>query len=277
MTPTGWRAFVFMGLWAVCAGKALAQVPPAGVTDPVAGDLRRHRADSLALEGHHGEALAAAHELLARSPGDYDLEVLAAQEGLLYSFLAPTVDSAKHVIHVAIEHAQRAMALDPQGEAGRYLNLAAHGRLGLIQSGPTERAHLAVVVDSAGRSLLESNPRHAGAQNALGRLYMEVADLNWISKIFARRWMGGALVSRATWEAAEEHLRKAAELEPTRNMYLLDLGALLVKRGRRDEARPVLQEAVRLPLESPAQEEFREAAQHLLAEIGEGPTAPPNA
>jgi tetratricopeptide (TPR) repeat protein len=224
--------------------------------------------DSLSRAGRHGEALAILEKLLERSRDDYQVEVMAAQEELLYSFLAPDREAAKGLLRRAIPHAQRAMALEPNGEEGRYLNMAATGRLALIESSPQERARLGAVVDSAARSLLEANPLHAGAHNALGKLYSEVADLSWFSRIFARRWLGGDLVSRATWAAAEEHLRRAAELQPGRNFHLLDLGALLAKRGRREEARKVLEAALEVPLETPGQEEFRDQARRILEEIG---------
>lgn len=266
---------VLLCAWLACTTDLAAQVASAGTGTPERLGALRATVDDLSRAGRHGEALAAADAILSLVPDDYPLRVLAAQEGLLHSFVVADADSARNLLHRAIAHAHRAMAVEPLGEDGRYLNLAAHGRLGLVHAGPQERARLAVVVDSAARSLLAANPRHAGAQNALGRLYMEVADLNWLSKVFARRWMGRALVDRATWEAAEGHLRRAAVLEPTRNMHLLDLGILLVKRNRRDEAREILQEAVRVPLESPSQEEFREAARRLLAELGGAPTTQP--
>lgn len=254
-----------------CAGICAATAGASTLSAQVEADRTRLRADSLDRAGLHGEAFAALEALLSGGTRDPLLETLAAEQGLLASFLAPNADSARSLLHRAIERARRALALEPSSEQARYLNLAAHGRLGLLESSPQERARLGVVVDSAARSLLAANPRHGEAHNALGRLYAEVADLDWFSRLFARRWMGGDLVDRATWEAAEEHLRLAVELRPERNMHLLDLGALLLKRGRKEDARQVLQAAASLPLETPAQMEFRDAARRLLAEIGGAP------
>jgi uncharacterized protein HemY len=96
---------------------------------------------------------------------------------------------------------------------------------------------------------------------------MEIAELNWFERIFARRWMGGDLVDRGSWTAAERRLRRAVELQPERVYHLVDLGALLARRGREDEARHVLERALRVPLEDPSQEAYRTEARRWLEEL----------
>lgn len=226
--------------------------------------------DSLSGAGRRAEALAVLEALLEGAPGNVELWVRAAREGLALGLGDADEDAARAWLRRAAEHAGRAAALEPEHEEARYLRVASVGRLGQLEGSPTERARLAAVVDSAARSLVRDAPLHAGAHHVLGQLYAEIASLSWVWRIFARPLLGSDLLSRATWEAAEEHLRRAVALHPERNAHLTDLGALLLRTDRREEARTVLEAAVAAPLEFPEQETFRAAARLLLLEAGGG-------
>jgi tetratricopeptide (TPR) repeat protein len=226
------------------------------------------RVDSLYGRGLHQESLALLDQRIATAPDDYLAHVLAGRAALVLGYGASQTDvpKAKEWLHRAIAYGERAMALQPLGEDGRYITLAAEGRLGLIESGFT-KARLAVVVDSAARSLIAQDSMYAGAHNALGRLYLEIRSLSWVERIIARHWLGGELMSRATWEAADHELRRAVELQPGRNLYYADLGRMLIKRDSLDEARAVLQAGLKVPLEFPEEEHFRDEMRRLLARI----------
>ena len=224
--------------------------------------------DSLFHEGKHQESLTLLDQRLEEEPGDYLSQVLAARTALVlgYASAYKGKPDAKDWLHRAIGYADKAVAILPEGVDGRYVRFAAQGQLALSE-GPITRAHLGVVVDSAARHLLADDSLYPGAHNALGRTYFIIASLSWFERLFARHWLGGDLMSRATWQAAEEHLRRAVELQPERNFNYLDLGTLLVKRGRLDEARTILEEGLKVPLEVPEQEYFRDDMRKLLDEI----------
>lgn len=221
---------------------------------------------TLFKEGKQRESLEFLQGHLGQAPQDYAAWVLAARAALVLGYADPDLDSAKAWLHRSIAYGEGAQALDSAGEQGRYVTLAAKGQLALI-SGPVESAHLGREVEHEALALLAIDSLHAGAHNALGRLYYEVARLSRFERFIARGWLGGDLIKHATWKAAEFHLRRAVELEPDRNFYYLDLGALLLARGRLDEARSELQQMLDVPLETPQQEGFRKEARVLLKEI----------
>ncbi len=260
-------ALLTMLCGSLAASGATAQVPVKVPTDPLPAVSLSLRVEQLYLEGRHRESLTLLERHLEGSPGDYAARVLAARESLILEYGASDPDSAKVWLHRAIAHGEGALALDPTGVDGRYVSLAAKGRLALLE-GPRTKARLGVEVERDALSLLESNSLHAGAHNAVGRVYMEIAGLSWLERFMARPWLGGALLSRSTWDAAELHLRRAVELQPERNFNHLDLGDLLLDRGRLEEAKVVLDEALRVPLEIPSHEGFRAEARLLLDEIG---------
>lgn len=251
---------------AVLAG-ALAAGPAASGAAAQAGDVEL-RADGLYREGKHHESLALLERHLEGVPRDYLALVLAARDELVLGYSATDADSARAWLRRSIAHGSAAQEIDPTDAAGRYVTLAAKGRLALVE-GSRARARLGVEVEREALALLAEDSLHAGAHNALGRVYLEVARLSRVERVFARAIMGST-VGRARWDAAEAHLRRAVALQPERNFHHVDLGALLVARGRRDEARAVLDEALRVPLEIPAQEGFRRDARWLLRQADPG-------
>ena len=230
------------------------------------------RVDELYRKGEYRESLALLEPHLGSSPSDYLAWVMASRDALALGYADPEPDSARAWLRRSITFGEGALALDAQGVDGQYVTLAAKGRLALI-SGSRDRARLGAEVERESLALLAIDSLYAGAHNAVGRFYFEVAKLSRIERFFARAWVGGEVVSRATWEAAERHLRRAVELQPERNFHHLDLGMLLYERGRIDEARRVLRETLEVPLETPAQEGFRREARQLLQRI-DGREAP---
>lgn len=229
------------------------------------------RVDSLYHAGRHQESLKLLDDHLRSRPDDYRALVLAGRGALALGIGASYSDisEAKTWFHRAIAYGKRALALQPLGEDARYVTMASEGRLALIEGGPTQ-ARLGAVVDSAARSLLAEDSLSAGAHDALGLLYYQIRTASWVKRVTARHWLGGELMSRATWKAAERELRRAVELDPGRNRYYADLGALLVKRHRYDEARSVLEAGLKVPLHFPEEEHFRDDMRKLLKKIGPG-------
>lgn len=244
-------------------GQTPRVVPPA---EAQMRDSLTVRVDSLYKKGKQLESLELLQTHVGHAPGDYGAWVMAARAALALGFADPDPDSAKAWLHRSITYGEGAQALDSAGEQGRYVTLAARGRLALV-SGPVESAHLGREVEREALALLAIDSLHAGAHNALGKLYFEVARRSRFERFIARGWLGGDLIHHATWKAAEYHLRRAVELEPTRNFYHLDLGALLLARGRLDEARNELEKTLQVPLETPQQAGFRTEARALLKEI----------
>lgn len=248
------------------AVRAPAQTHGALPPQPPAIDSLSLRVQALYTLGKQQESLQLLAPHLGNAPGDYLPLVLAARAALVLGYADQNADSAKAWFHRAIAYGQRAQLLDSAGEDARYVTLAAKGRLALIES-PIEKARLARQVEREALALLAMDSLYAGAHDALGRVYLEIARLSWVQRVIARAWLGGGIMDRATWKAAEYHLRRAVQLDPNRNFYRLDLASLLLARGRLAEARDELVQTLNVPLETPQQEGFRREARALLDEI----------
>ncbi len=268
MPPLSLRGFA-VALTVACGAPVGAQTTQAAPV--IAQELRPTGSVFLQVEdlhraGKYEESLALLEPLLTSPTDGYMAAVHASREALALGYAAQRGDSAKAWLRQAIDYGRLAIAFDSLGVDGRYVTLAAKGRLALI-SGKTERAHLGAEVERDGLALLAMDSLHAGAHNAVGRFYLEVAKLSWAERLIAKALVGGDVIGRASWEAAESHLQKAAELDPSRNFHLLDLGYLLFSRDRFDEARAVLERSLDVPLNTPAEAGFRAEARAILLEI----------
>lgn len=248
------------------AGAASAQVRVVHPSESQAVDSLVLQVGTLYKEGKQLESLELLKGRLGHAPSDYLAWVACARAALVLGYADPNPDSAKAWLRRSIAYGEGAQALDPAGENGRYVTLAAKGRLALIES-PIEKAHLGREVEHEARALLAIDSLNAGAHNALGKVYFEIARLSRFQRFIARAWLGSGIMKRASWKAAEYHLRRAVELQPDRNFYHLDLGALLLARGQVDEARRELEITLEVPLETPQQEGFRKEARALLDRI----------
>lgn len=258
--------------FAVSASAQSRVVPP---REPQIGDSLVLRVDRLYKEGKQRESLKLLKGHLGQAPGDYAAWVRAARAALALGYADPDPDSAKAWLHRSITYGEGARALDSAGEHGRYVTLAAKGRLALI-SGRVESAHLGREVAHEALALLAIDSLHAGAHNALGRFYFEIARLSRLERFIATGWIGRDIIGQASWKAAEYHLRRAVALQPEVNYYRFDVGALLFARGRLEEAQSQLRNTLKVPLETPQQEGFRNEARALLKEI-ERRSSPPGA
>jgi tetratricopeptide (TPR) repeat protein len=105
-------------------------------------------------------------------------------------------------------------------------------------SGPFAKLTTGKACYEATARALELDPDHAGAHELLGRIHAGVMRLPWlVRKLGASLGMNDAL-GEASWESAEDHLRRAAELDAEAIAPRLELGKLMVELERPDDAPP---------------------------------------
>jgi tetratricopeptide (TPR) repeat protein len=166
----------------------------------------------------------------------------------------------------ALELAERAREICPDGIDGRYWEVAALGRVAM-SAGIREASGYAERIWGGSRKILEVDPDHPGAHHALGRLYLELMGVPGIARFLGGRFSGLRSLEEASWAAAEEHLTRAVELEPSMMPFQLDLARFELERGRKEAARARLAAVVAFPVVRPPERVFREEARALLEEI----------
>ncbi|MSR22152.1 MAG: hypothetical protein EXR92_01195 [Gemmatimonadetes bacterium] len=234
-------------------------------------------ADSFYLrEGDPGRALEVLRPLVVsgarESGGDpqlYDALWKAARASLTIGILAEPRRGQAEWYRLAEEYGRRAVELDSERPEGRYWLVATQGRMAL-RAGAVEASSLAEAVRAGAHELLERDPDHAGAHNALGRLYLAVLSLPRMYRMMGRALAGRTTFAEATWAAAEQHLARAVQLEPGMVIYRVDLARFHLARRSWDAAATDLNVAQALPVVFPADTLFQREASQLRRRI---PTA----
>lgn len=236
--------------------------------------LGLEQADSLFLAGHPEAALELVERILVEEPGDYEALWRAASFALTLGVIAEQElngRSAGEWYAKAEGFASLGLELRPDRVEARYWEVATLGRQALV-AGPSEASELADRIRIGALEILYRDPDHAGAHNALGRLYYEIMALPGVTRFLGRTFAGGEALGEASWTRAEDHLRRAVELAPDFPLYRLDLARLLVRRGdrgvAREELRRVVAEAHDRPSNQPFAAEAAAEARNLLREVG---------
>ncbi len=149
---------------------------------------------------------------------------------------------AKDQPGVRDSHIERAVALGrrfaeaaPETADAHYW-LAVSLGLETEYSGPFAKLTTGKACYESTARALELDPGHAGAHELLGRIHAGVMRLPWlVRKLGASLGMNDAL-GEASWESAEAHLERAAELDTRAIAPRLELGKLLVELDRPGDA-----------------------------------------
>jgi len=243
--------------------KALDFRVPAGVVSPVA------QADDLYFAGDAEGALALLERHLEAAPDDYDVLWRATRAAVVLGVLEQGSRPQNRWLDPALELGHRAVAAHPGGVDGLYWRGAAHGRRAM-NAAPRYAAELAQQMFEDAHAILELDARHGGAHNLLGKLNYEVMSMSRIKRAMGRIFMGNDALSAASWELAEHHLERAAEMWPELVLFQYDLAELHRKRGSEEEAREAYERVLELPAMHPPDERLQQRAQDYLAGRDDG-------
>jgi tetratricopeptide (TPR) repeat protein len=263
---------LFLSLFLLAGGVA---GPTELQADPM--DPRFSTIDALIQSGDLGMAYRAVERMLASSPSEYDGLWRAASiavalgvtlsEGVAVRTLFPGEARSSDPVHWYREAGRwvdAAMRVRPHGIEGRYWRIAVLGQEAFRASSPREASELSDRMRELALSILADQPNHAGAHNALGRVYLEIMSVGGVTRMLGRTFVRGDALTEASWERAEHHLRRAVALDPQSAMYRLDLARFLVARGSRSEARAALEDVVRIGGDRPTERPFVAEARRLL-------------
>ena len=260
---------------------AFAMILPVGSSGPSGGSPEAEveaeveawgleQADSLFLAGHPRAALDLVEGMLEEDPRDYEALWRAASFAMALGVISEedrSGGSPGDWYAKAEDFASRGVELRPERVEARYWEVATLGRRALA-AGPSEASELADRIRGGALEILDRDPDHPGAHNALGRLYYEIMALPGMSRFLGRTFAGGEALGEASWPLAEDHLRRAVELAPDMPLYRLDLARFLVRRGDRAVAREELRRVVAEARGRPPHQAFAAEARKLLREAG---------
>jgi tetratricopeptide (TPR) repeat protein len=135
----------------------------------------------------------------------------------------------------AERYARRAVTSEPSGADGHFALAAAVGRASLSM-GTKAKIRRASVIRSEAMRALALNPRHDGAYHILGRWNAEIMRISGFNRFFAKSFLGGGILGKASWEQAIYNMQKAVALDPGRIYHHLELAEIYAERRRTRDA-----------------------------------------
>lgn len=229
-------------------------------------------ADMLYMAGEPRAAFERLQAHLARDPTDYEALWRAARSAVLLGIQEEESRAQNAWLDPAMELAERAVERRPSGLDGVYWRGVAAGRRAM-NAAPGYAVELAEVVYGDAHSILEADSLHGGAHNMLGKLNYEIMTVSRIERFIARTFMGNEALDDTSWENAERHLSRAADLWPELVLFHFDLGQLHRERGRRDAAIREFAHTLALPAVHPNDEGLQDRARGFLERWGVAPNA----
>ena len=114
---------------------------------------------------------------------------------------------------------------------------------------------------------LTLEPRHSGALHVMGMWNAEVMRLNAVSRLIAKRFLGGKVFDEANWDNAQRYLEQAVAADPNRIVHRLDLGEVYADRHETVKAIEQLEWVARAPLVDYNDPNYNNAADRRLREL----------
>jgi tetratricopeptide (TPR) repeat protein len=240
--------------------QSLEAVDPIPYADPIAV------ADALFSAGKARESYELLLPLVEADLGDADKLWRIARAGAVVGIDFDDHAEQNRWFDPSLYFARRAVELRPDDPEARYWRGVVAGRRALNAAARTA-TELAELVYEDAHFLLDADSLAAAGHNMLGKLAFEIMSLSRIERTLGRVFLSSSVLGDMSWEKAEHHLTRAADLEPEVVLYQYDLGALHRKRGRDEQAIACLTRALWLPSVQPVDTKVKALATELLGEI----------
>ena len=193
--------FILTGLLAVWGRGARLSAQSAG--DHVAAGDRDHAARN--AQG----ALAHYEAALALDSTNSDVLIKAAFDAVDLGEFTPNSEQRTSLFRRGEHYARLAVAANPRSAEAHFQLARALGRTAL-SLGPRDRVKYAREVRDEALAALAIESRHAGALHVMGMWNAEVMRLNALSRLVAKRFLGGQILGEANWESAQRYREQSS-------------------------------------------------------------------
>jgi hypothetical protein len=180
-------------------------------------------------------------------------------------------DRRKRLLREAETHARAAIAEESEGagDIGRRYALAVILGLRANAEGGRNKVQVAAALSDELDVILAVEPEHPGARHMLGRLHAGIRRMGRVSRWLASKMEGGDVLSRATWESAEENLAFAEEHAPHIADHHLQLALLYRDTGRPELAAEEVAHALEFEPRNALEVAVRDEALRIRSELGQ--------
>ena len=211
-------------------------------------------------------ALAHYEAALALDSTNSDALIKAAYEAVDLGEFTENPEQRASLFRRGEHYARRAVAANPRDAEAHFQLARALGRAAL-SVGVRDRIKYAVEVRDEALAVLSIDPRHSGALHVMGRWNAEVMRLNGLSRLIAKRFLGGRVFDEASWDNAQRYLEQAVAADPNRIIHRLDLGEVYADRHETAKAKEQLEWIARAPITDYNDPNYKKAAEGRLREL----------
>lgn len=170
----------------------------------------------------------------------------------------------RRLARLALEYAERAVALAPDDPVGVLSVAISRGKLGLSSDTRTKVKYSRDVHELSMRALT-LDPDYAWAHHVLGRWHLEVAAIGATARTWVKLFHGG--LPPASITVATTHLERAVALEPGELAHHLELGFAYAAARRGSDARAAWERGLALPSRTKHDEPAKRRAREALAAL----------
>jgi tetratricopeptide (TPR) repeat protein len=182
------------------------------------------------------EAVSDYKKAIALDSNDYSALWRASRSLVDLALIEPNSDRRNGMYRTAQEWAARAVRVNPAGADGHFILSEALGRMALTL-GARDKVKYATNVRDQALACLKIEPGHAGCLHVMGVWNAEVMRLSGLTRIVARRFLGGDVFGEASWANARSYLERAVTNDPRRIVHRLDLARVYADIGLKSAAR----------------------------------------
>lgn len=163
-------------------------------------------------------------------------------------------------------YAAEAVRVDSTGADGHFMLAQVLGRVSRTKGGK-DRVRFGRQIYESASLALRLDSLHDGAHHVLGAWHAEVKRLSGVTKFFAKTFLGGGFLSKASWDSAAVHLERAVELKPDYIFHRLELAEVYIDLANYTGAEEQLQRLLELPKTDVMDVSYKETAARLLENI----------
>ena len=211
-------------------------------------------------------ALAQYEAALALDSMNSDALIKAAYEAVDLGEFTENADQRTSLFRRGEHYARRAVAANPRSAESHFQLARALGRAAL-SVGVRDRIKFGREVRDEALAALAIEPHHAGALHVMGMWNAEVMRLNALSRLIAKRFLGGQVLGEANWDSAQRYLEQAVAADPSRIVHRLDLGEVYADRHETAKATEQLEWVARAPVTDYNDPNYKKAADRRLRDL----------